>query len=185
MNSAELLSAVCLNRLGRGRLRPDLRTHFAYRLPQVIHGVSEGKDKASPNEMYQCSVDWQKPNQWLLYYLVRNVTMQIICCLLLMWVRCVGHYVVYTVNLLLTSPSTVDSLPIMFVFFRTTRSSRASLLTRGNLHVRYVDSLPIVFFPVVPGGAQRLAHGTRPQIRRRVCLSRRLEIFRRTLVFSQ
>lgn len=45
MNSAELLSAVCVNRLGWGRVRPDLWTHFAYRLPQVIHGVFEGKRK--------------------------------------------------------------------------------------------------------------------------------------------
>lgn len=44
-NAAELLPAVGVNRLGRGRLRADLRAHFAYRLPQVIYGVSEGKVK--------------------------------------------------------------------------------------------------------------------------------------------
>lgn len=43
VNSTELLPAVCVNRLGWGCLRPDLWTHFAYRLPEVIYGVSEGK----------------------------------------------------------------------------------------------------------------------------------------------
>lgn len=41
--STELLSAVCVNRLGWGCLRPDLWTHFAYRLSEVIYGVFEGK----------------------------------------------------------------------------------------------------------------------------------------------
>lgn len=45
VNSAEFLSSVCVDRLGWGRLRPDLWTHFAYRLPQVVHGVSEGEKK--------------------------------------------------------------------------------------------------------------------------------------------
>lgn len=45
LNYAEFLPAVCVNRLGWGCLRPDLWSHFAYRLPQVIHGVSEGKRK--------------------------------------------------------------------------------------------------------------------------------------------
>lgn len=42
VNSAEFLSAVCVYRLGWGCVCPDLWTHFAYRLPQVIHGISEG-----------------------------------------------------------------------------------------------------------------------------------------------
>lgn len=43
INAVEFLSAVSVNRLGWGCLRPNLRTHFAYRLPQVIHGIFEGK----------------------------------------------------------------------------------------------------------------------------------------------
>lgn len=43
VNSAEFLSAVCVNRLGWGCLRADLWTHFAYRLSEVVYGVSEGK----------------------------------------------------------------------------------------------------------------------------------------------
>lgn len=43
VNSTEFLSAVRVNRLGWGCLRADLWTHFAYRLSEVLYGVSEGK----------------------------------------------------------------------------------------------------------------------------------------------
>lgn len=41
-NAAEFVSAVRVDRLGRGRLRSDLWTHSSRRLPQVVHGISEG-----------------------------------------------------------------------------------------------------------------------------------------------
>lgn len=69
--------------------------------------------------------------------------------------------------------------------FRMTRSCRASLWTRGNSRAHCVDSLPIVSFPVAPGGARMLEPGTHPLTRRRWCWWRRWKIFRRDLHFSQ
>lgn len=43
VNAAEFLSAVRVHRLGWRRLRSDLWTHSSCRLPQVVHGISEGK----------------------------------------------------------------------------------------------------------------------------------------------
>lgn len=56
------------------------------------------------------------------------------------------------------------------IFLRMTRSSKAFLLTRVNLPAHCVASLPIVFFHVALGGAQRLVLGTHPQTGTYVCL---------------
>lgn len=68
---------------------------------------------------------------------------------------------------------------------RTTRSSKVFLLTRVNLPAHCVGSLPIAFFHVALGGAQRLVLGTHPLTRAYVCLFGRLKIFRRDYVFFQ
>lgn len=56
------------------------------------------------------------------------------------------------------------------IFLRMTRSSKVFLLTRVNLPAHCVASLPIVFFHVALGGAQRLVLGTHPQTGTYVCL---------------